>query len=280
MKSFSSHACAALVLLGVQLGVALGAALFAAPLAQAGAVKIGVVPGAYGDSVQALVPEAKSAGIDLQIVEFSDWTTPNVALESGDIDLNYFQHAPFMEAAEQARGYHFAPVGVGILANIGIYSSKHKSFADIPDHATVAIANDPVNQGRGLLLLQKAGLITLKDGVGFKGSLDDITANPKHLTFKEVEGPQLVRVTPDVDLAQNYPHFIVAAKAFDPSSGLIYSGVEDKKFAIVFAARKDRAENPDYKKLVALYQNSPAVRAAIAKSFANDPKLYVLAWEH
>jgi hypothetical protein len=80
----------------------------------------------------------------------------------------------------------------------------------------VAVANDPVNQGRGLLLLQKAGLIKLKDGVGFKATLDDIVENPKNLKFSEVEGPQLVRVTPDVDLAMGYPNFIAVSKAFDP----------------------------------------------------------------
>ena len=116
-----------------------------------------------------------------------------------------------MENAAKQKGYDFAVVGLGILQNIGLYSLKHKSFDAIPVGGTVAIANDPVNQGRGLLLLQKAGLIKLKDGVGFLGTLDDITENPKKLKFTEVEGPQLVRITGDVDLAQGYPHFIVAS---------------------------------------------------------------------
>ena len=255
------------------------AILIAGERASAEAVKVGVVPGVYADSIEALIPEAKAEGLDVLVVEFSDWTTPNVALQAGDIDLNYFQHKPFLDNAIAQRGYSLVPVGVGILSNIGIYSLKHKDFASVPKGATVAIANDPVNQGRGLLLLQKGGLIKLKDGVGFKGSIDDIVDNPKHLTFKEVEGPQLVRVTPDVDLALGYPHFIVAAKAFDPSAGLIYSGIDDKQFAIIFAARGDKANNPALKKLVDLYHRSPKVREAIAKAFANDPKLYTIAWQ-
>jgi len=246
--------------------------------ATAATVKVGVVPGVYADSIEALIPEAKAKGLDIEVVEFTDWTTPNVALNSGDIDVNYFQHKPFLDNAIAERGYELGPVGIGVLANIGIYSLKYKDFASVPQDAKVAIANDPVNQGRGLLLLEKGGLIKLKDGVGYKGTLDDIVENPKHVTFSEVEGPQLARVTADVDLALGYPHFIVAAKAFDPSSGLIYSGVDDKQYAIVFTARKEKAEDPDLKELVTLYQNSPAVKEAIRKAFGNDDKLYTLPW--
>lgn len=256
------------------------AAIAVSGSAKAETIKVGVVPGVYADFIEALVPEAKAKGLDIQVIEFSDWTTPNIALQSGDIDVNYFQHQPFLTNAISERGYDFTSAGIGVLANIGLYSLKHKSFDEIPDNGTVAIANDPVNQGRGLLLLQRAGLLKLKDGVGFKGSLDDIIDNPKHLTFKEVEGPQLARVTGDVDLAQGYPHFIVASKAFNPSSGLLYSGVDDKQFAIVFAVKIDKVDDAGIKQLVTLYQNSPAVKTAIDKAFASDSKLYTLPWVH
>ena len=250
-----------------------GAAEAAEPL------RVGVTPGAYGDSIAAAAVEAKAQGLDVSVVEFSDWTTPNIALDSGDIDVNYFQHRPFLDNAIQQRGYRFTDVGVGTLANIGLYSLKHKSFAEIPTGGSVAIANDPVNQGRGLLLLEKAGLIRLKDGVGFKATLDDIADNPRKLTFTEVEGPQLVRVTGDVDLALGYPNFIVSSKAFDAASGLIYSGIDDKQFAIRFVVRQDRADDPRIRKFVEIYQTSPKVRAAIGHAFADDPRLYTLAWD-
>jgi D-methionine transport system substrate-binding protein len=246
--------------------------------AEAETIKVGVVPNVYALSIEALVPEAKAQGLDLQIVEFSDWTTPNLALQSGDIDVNYFQHRPFLDNASKQAGYDFGVAGLGMLTNIGLYSLKHKDFQSIPDGGSVAVANDPVNQGRGLLLLQKAGLIKLKDGVGFKATLDDIVDNPKHLRFSEVEGPQLVRVTPDVDLAMGYPNFIAMSKAFDPGSGLLYSGVDDKQFAIVFVVQKKRVDDPAIKKLVALYQNSDAVKKAIAKGFGDNSKLYTLPW--
>ncbi len=242
-------------------------------------LKVGVTPGAYADSVIAAAADAKTRGLDVEAVEFSDWTTPNLALDSGDIDVNYFQHRPFLDNAIQERGYRFTDVGVGTLANIGLYSLKHKSFADIPDRGSVAIANDPVNEGRGLLLLQKAGLIRLKDGVDFRATREDIVDNPKRLSFTEVEGPQLARVTGDVDLAQGYPHFIVASKAFDPSSGLIYSGIDDKQFAILFVVRRERAADPRIRQFVDVFHTSPTVRQAIGKAFADDPRLYSFAWE-
>ncbi|KQP10415.1 MAG: MetQ/NlpA family ABC transporter substrate-binding protein [Methylobacterium sp.] len=258
--------------------IAAAALTLGAMAAQAASLKVGVVPGAYADAVNAVVGEAKAKGIDVTVVEFSDWNTPNVALDAGDIDVNFFQHRPFMENVEKQKGYDFEIVGLGILQNLGLYSLKHKSLDAVPVGGRVAIANDPVNQGRGLLLLQKAGLIRLKDGVGFLGTLDDIVENPKTLKFTEVEGPQLVRVTGDVDLAQGYPHFIVAAGSFDPTSGLVYSGIEDKLFAVSFVTKAARKDDATIRKFVDLFHNSEAVKAQIRKSFADSDKLYVLAW--
>ncbi|MGE8131253.1 MetQ/NlpA family ABC transporter substrate-binding protein [Methylobacterium sp. NPDC080182] len=275
MKFLRLLAVAALSLGALPAGLSLGAVP-----AGAETLRVGVVPGAYGDAVTVAAREAKAEGLDVKVVEFSDWTTPNVALDAGDIDVNFFQHRPFMENAAKQKGYAFDIVGLGILSNIGLYSLKHKSFDQIPAGGTVAIANDPVNQGRGLLLLQKAGLITLKDGVGFLGTLDDIVENPKTLRFTEVEGPQLARITGDVDLALGYPHFIVAAGSFDPTSGLIYSGIEDRRFAVSFVTKAARKEDPVIRKFVTLFQNSEAVKQQIRKSFANSDKLYLLAWQN
>lgn len=252
--------------------VGLSGAGHAAPL------KIGVVPGAYADSVVVAAKEAKKQGLEVQVVEFTDWTTPNVALNAGDIDANYFQHQPFLDNANAKQGFKLTSSGVGILANTGLYSLKHKKVSDVPANGQVGIANDPVNQGRGLLLLEKVGLIKLKPGVGYLGSLKDIIDNPKKLQFVEVEGPQLARITRDVDIAQGYPHFIVASKAFDPSSGLAYSGIEDAQFAIQFVARADKANNPDLKKFIEIYQASPAVKDEIHRAYNSDKKLYTLAW--
>src|SRR5690606_4429293 len=261
-----------------KLIVASALVLAVSPAIAADSLRIGVVPGAYADSINAAAQDAKAQGINVEVIEFTDWTTPNVAVDNGDIDINYFQHQPFLKNAIEKNGYKLASAGTGILANVGLYSLKHQAVEQVPQGGKVGIANDPVNQGRGLLLLQKVGLITLKPEVGYLGSLNDIVENPKKLSFVEVEGPQLVRITGDVDIAQGYPHFIVAAKAFDPSSGLAYSGIEDAQFAIQFVVKADRTNDPVIQKFISIYQNSQSVRDVSRAAFNNDERLYTLAW--
>lgn len=254
--------------------------LLSASLLHAQPLTIGVTPGVIADSVQVAAEEAKRQGLDVRVVEMTDWTTPNVALQSGDLDLNYFQHTAFLENAIRERGYQFAIAGYGVLPNIGLFSTRIKSLAQLKDGATVAVANDPVNQGRGLLLLERAGLIKLKPGVGAKASLADIASNPKKLDFKEIEGPQLVRALDDVDLAQGYPaHLVAAGKAEIAKSGLQYSTVDDQRFAIVFVSRTNNASDPRIQKFIALYQQSPAVLAKIDERYAHDKRLYSLPWQ-
>ena len=142
------------------------------------------------------------------------------------------------------------------------------------------MANDPVNQARGLLLLQTAGLIQLKDGVAARVSIHDVTANPRKLRIVEVEGPQLVRAADDLPLVQGYPaHFVNAGQAELASKALQYSTVDDLYYAIRFVARSSHRDDPRIRQFVDLYQNSPAVAAQIDTSFAGDKKLYALPWK-
>jgi len=167
----------------------------------------------------------------VEVVEFSDWTAPNLALASRDLDANYFQHQAFLDNAVRESGYPLRAVGIGILSNVGLYSTRIRSFAELKEGARVAVANDPVNQGRGLQLLEKAGLIRLREGVGPRARLSDIVDNPKHLKLVEIDGPQLVRAIDDVDLAQGYPGHFAAAGTLDPGSALLFSGVDDLYYA-------------------------------------------------
>lgn len=243
------------------------------------ALNIGVTPGALADSVETAAKEARSQGLEVKVVEFSDWATPNLALENRDLDANYFQHQAFLDNANRETGFGLVSVGLGILPNIGLYSEKYTSIADLPEGARVAVANDPVNQGRGLALLQSAGLIGLRDGVGARGTVDDIIANPKKVQIVEIEGPQLVRALSDVDLAQGYPaHFVNAGKSDIAGKALLYSGAEDDYFAIRFVARPDHREDPDLIRFIQIYQTSEAVRATIDASYAHNPALYTLPW--
>ena len=257
---------------------ALAGALLLAGGALAKPLKIGVVPGIFADSVEVAAKEAKARGLDVQVVEFTDWTTPNVALQAGDIDLNYYQNSNYLANAVRSQGFGFVSVQPGILSYLGLYSTRHASLAQVPQGAKVAIASDPVNIGRALRLLQHAGLITLRPETGLLGTLADIRSNPKHLQFIEVEGPQLVRAAQDVDLAQGFPYFIIPSKAFDATKALAYTSYEDDSWAIQFVARKDRAADPRIAQFLDIYKTSPAVRQAIHAFYLNDARLYRLTW--
>ena len=264
----------------VRLLLAPVAALFITTLGHAQSpLKIGVTPGSLADSVAVAAKEAQAQGLDVKVIEFTDWATPNTALASGDLDLNYFQHQAFLDNAVKETGFKLKSVAFGLLPNIGLYSSKVKRFDELKPGARIAVANDPVNQGRGLLLLEKAGLIKLRDGVGTRGNVRDIVGNPRNFKLVEIEGPQLVRALDDVDLAQGYPaHFVNAGKPQVAGSALLYSGIHDDYFAIRFVTRENNVSDARVRKFVEIYQNSSAVKAQIARSFANDDKLYSLPW--
>ena len=238
-------------------------------------LKIGTATSPQIDALKVAVREAKEQGLDVKLIEFTDWNTPNAALANKDIDVNYFQHVPFLENAKKQGGYDFVAIAPGTIMKIGLYSKKVTRFDQLKDGATVAIANDPVNGGRGLLLLQRAGLIKLKPGADYRATTLDIVDNPKHLKIVQLEASQLARSLDDVDLAQGYPSFIKLAGTADPNSALLFDGVENKLFAIQWVVRPESVNDPRIRKFIAIYQHSPAVRAALDKAFGT---LYAVAW--
>lgn len=257
----------------------LGGLLLSLSVHAADVVKIGSTPGVTSDSVLAAAAEARAQGIEVKLVEFTDWTLPNEALNNGDIDLNYFQHQAFLDNAIKQRGYHLQNIGFGILQNIGLYSNKIQRLEDLPRKARVGVASDVVNQGRGLLLLQKAGLIKLRTGTKEGASVRDISENSKELQFSEIEGPQLLRSLDDLDLAVLWPsHFTNAGRPEQAGKALLFSGVTDTYYAMRFTAHQKNASNPVLQKFVKIYQNSPKVREVIAKQYSNDARLYALPW--
>ncbi|KVP68158.1 MetQ/NlpA family ABC transporter substrate-binding protein [Burkholderia ubonensis] len=253
----------------------LGAALLAGAQAEPAPLKVGVSTTPQIDALKIAAKEAKAQGLDVKIIEFTDWNTPNAALANKDIDVNYFQHVPFLENAKQQRGYDFVSIAPGTIMKIGLYSKKVKRFSELKDGATVAIANDPVNGGRGLLLLQRAGLVTLKPGVDYRATTHDIVSNPKHLKIVALEASQLARSLDDVDLAQGYPSFIKLAGTTDPNSALLFDGTENKNYALQWVVRPESVNDARIRKFIAIYQQSPAVRKALDNAFGS---LYAIAW--
>ena len=152
-----------------KLGLATLLSLAALPaLAQTQTVRIGATPGPHAQILEAVKPIAAKKGLDIKIVEFSDYVVPNTALAGGDIEANSFQNQPYLDNQVADRGFKIESVALTVNFPIGIYSKKHKSLDALPNGATISIPNDPTNGGRALILLQDKGLIKLKDGVGYK----------------------------------------------------------------------------------------------------------------
>lgn len=241
------------------------------------ALVIGLSP-SFAKPLQVAAAEAKAQGINVKLVEFSDWNTPNITLNHGDIDANFFQHQPFLDNAKKATDFKIKAFDVGAATHVGLYSKKYKSFAELPDQAKVVLPNDPVNQGRALQLLQQAKLITLKKPDHFLSGLKDIVGNPKKLQFIEVEGPQTARAIDEADLAFGYPHYLRLAKTADPESALIFDSNTDKRFAILFAVREDYEDvDGKLRQFVDIYQNSPKVKAALDADFGAN--LWFPGWK-
>lgn len=238
---------------------------------------IGLSP-SFAKPLQVAAEEAKAQGINVKLVEFSDWNTPNITLNHGDIDANFFQHQPFLNNAKKETDFKIKAFAVGAATHVGLYSKKYKRFSEIPNQAKVVIPNDPVNQGRALQLLQQAKLIRLQQPDNFLSSLKDIVENPKALQFIEVEGPQTARAIDEADLAFGYPHYLRLAKTADPESALLFDSNTDKRFAILFAVREDYQDvDGKLRKFVDIYQNSPQVKAALDADFG--AKLWFPGWK-
>jgi D-methionine transport system substrate-binding protein len=238
---------------------------------------IGISP-SFAKPLQAAAEEAKQQGLNVKLVEFSDWNTPNITLSHGDIDANFFQHQPFLDNAKKETDFKIKAFDVGAATHVGLYSKKVKSFDELQQNAKVVIPNDPVNQGRALQLLQQAQLITLKQPDNFLSGVNDIAENPKKLQFIEVEGPQTARAIDDADLAFGYPHYLRLAKTADPESALLFDSNTDKRFAILFAVHDDYQDtNGKLRKFVDIYQNSPKVKQALDADFG--AKLWFPGWK-
>lgn len=234
---------------------------------QSQTLRIGVSPGPHAEILEKVKPIAAKKGLDIKIVEFSDYVVPNQALDAGELEANSFQHQPYLDNQVKDRGYKLVSVGLTVNFPLGIYSSKYKSWAEIPDGATVAIQNDPTNGGRSLLLLQDKGVIKLKDGVGVKPSVADITANPKKLKIIEIDAAQAPRSLADVGAASINTNYAVDAK-IEPTSAILR---EDPKgpYVNVIAVREADKDKPWVKTLVEAY-HSPEIKAFVTERFKGN----------
>ena len=220
-------------------------------------VKVAVVGSAAHEIWDFVAEKAKKENIDLEVVEMNDYVLPNTALEEGSVQLNAFQHRAYLAQWNKDKGSDIKEIGTTFIVPLYYFSTKYKSLKDLPENAKVLVPKEVAIQGRALVALETEGLITLKDGVGTKASLADITSNPRNLEIIEAESAQAPRLLQDVDAAS-----INGSMAQDAGlkvEDYIFTDADHldtipkDRFNIIAANAKD-VDNPTYKKIVALFQ--------------------------
>lgn len=164
-------------------------------------IVVGASPAPHTEILEAAKAILADQGYDLQIKEYTDYVLPNMALDSGDLDANYFQHYPYLEQFNAERGTKLSSAAAIHYEPFGIYAGKTSSLEELADKAKVAVPNDATNEARALLLLEAQGLIKLKEGAGLNATKNDIVENPKNLEIFELEAAQIPRSLPDVEIA-------------------------------------------------------------------------------
>ncbi|MEF2071396.1 MetQ/NlpA family ABC transporter substrate-binding protein [Consotaella aegiceratis] len=225
----------------------------AAP-ALAESITVGVTPGEHAEIMEKVKDVAAKEGLDIEVIEFSDYVVPNQALADGELNANSFQHQPYLDAQVADRGFDIVSVAPTINTPMGVYSQKVKSLDELQDGATVAIPNDPTNGGRALLLLQDAGLITLNADAGLKATPLDITENPKNVEIVELDAAQLPRSLPDVDAAAINTNYALEA-GLDPKNDSIARESAKSPYVNVIAVRSEDKDAEWLKKLIAAYHD-------------------------
>jgi len=225
-------------------------------------LKVGTISGPETRLMQVAKHVAKEKfGLNIAVIEFNDYLMPNTALADNSINANMFQHEPYLKAASAAKGYDFAIVGKTFVYPMGLYSSKHQHLEDLPSNAKIAIPNDPSNEARALLLLEKAGLIKLNSAAKTNVTTQDIEQNPKKLIIQELDAAQLPRTLSDVDLAAINTNYAMVA-GFIPSRDALF--IEDKHspYANIVVVRNKDKNDARFKQLVEALHSQDVIATA------------------
>lgn len=265
-RLFSSVAVAAglaLSLAGCQGKAPEAPAAGAAP--KAAVLTIGVSPVPHADIVNFVAPTLKNQGIEVKVVEFSDYVQPNLSLADKELDANFFQHKPYLDEFAESRGLKLESLVAVHIEPMGVYSKSVKKVEDLAEGAKIAIPNDPTNGGRALKVLETAGLIKLKADAGILATPNDIVENPKKLSFLEIEAAQLPRALDDVAAAVINSNFALGAN-LNPTKDAIAIESKDSPYANIVAIRAGESNREDLQKLKAVL-TSPEVKKFLEDKF-------------
>lgn len=233
---------------------------------EANVIKIGATPVPHAEILELIKPILEADGITLEIVEFTDYVTPNLALSEGEIDANFFQHIPYMDSFAKEHGVELVSVGAVHVEPLGLYSKKFKDLSEITEGSTIAIPNDPTNEGRALLLLQANGLIKLSADVTLEATEKDIIENTLKLKFEPIDAAQLPRSLDDVDAAIINTNYALEADLNPLEDALVLEGSESP-YANVLTVTPDRADDELILKVLKALQ-SEEVRAFIEEKYS------------
>ena len=236
-------------------------------------IKVGATPRPHAELLNLVKDDLKESGYDLQVVEFTDYVTPNKALEDGEIDANFFQHLPYMNSFNKEQGYHLVSASGIHIEPMAVYSKKVKSLEELKNGSTIAIPNDPTNEGRALLLLQSAGLITLDSNAGLEATPVNIVNNPKNLKFSELEAASVPRVLQDVDAAVINGNYAIPVGLVATKDGLYVEGADSPYVNIVSV--KEGNETSDKIKALVNALKSEKIKKYISETYQDGEVIAV-----
>ncbi|GLR62585.1 MetQ/NlpA family ABC transporter substrate-binding protein [Marinospirillum insulare] len=234
-------------------------------VAQAGTLKVAATAVPHAEILEFLKPRLAKQGVTLDVKVFTDYVQPNVQVNEGRLDANFFQHQPYLTEFNKSRKTQLVSVLGVHVEPFGAYSSKHKYLDKLPERAQVAIPNDATNGGRALLLLQTAGLIKLNPEAGVTATPRDIIENPKKLRFKELEAATLPRILGQVDLALINTNYALEAGLNPASDALVIEG-KDSPYVNILVVKEGNENNADLIKLIAALK-TPAVSNFINSTY-------------
>ena len=230
-------------------------------------VKLGVVGSIYEDLWAPAKEALKDEGIDLEIVIFDDYVQPNLQLEAGDLDANYFQHIPYLENFNEEQGTHLVNAGGIHYEPFGIYPGTKSSLDDIAEGDTIAVPNDTTNEARALLLLQDNGILKLKDGAGLTATVLDIEENPYNVEILELEAAQVPRVKDEVAYVVLNGNYALDAGFSVAKDALSYEKSDSdaaKTYVNVIAVKEGNENSEKIQALVA------ALKSDTLRQYIND----------
>ncbi|ATP42638.1 methionine ABC transporter substrate-binding protein [Pseudomonas putida] len=241
------------------------AAAVAAFSAHADTLTVAATPVPHAEILNFVKPQLAKEGVELKVKEFTDYIQPNVQVAEKRLDANFFQHQPYLDEFNKAKGTNLVSVTGVHIEPLGVYSTKVKKLDELPSGATVVIPNDATNGGRALLLLDKAGVIKLKDNKNILSTVKDVAQNPKNVKFRELEAATIPRVLTQVDAALINTNYALEAKLNPEKDALAIEG-SDSPYVNILVARPDNKDSEDMKKLAAAL-HSPEVKQFINEKY-------------